>query len=454
MKITRSMSNYRFITLLILVHAVFFAMALYFKRIYNGDSYEYIYMALNIKEKFWFYAGNPALPVEEEYMTLRTPGYPLFLLLVYIFSVNNWVVLVLQNLISMFNIYYLRNTIRRMGYTRRYDFLLIALVALFPSQFINANIIAPDVLLQTCVLVYFRHFALMVRYKKWTHAWWMSWGLIAGLLVKPVLYPFVLCHLVIMLLMTRYIRGKRHLAVINSVLPLACIWLYMLWNYQRTDKFHFTSNQSFNAIYYYYFYYNETNGREKADAFLKTERDKIAAMPKFRDRFDYANERGIQLLKDNFIPYMAYHVRQGLRMFIDPGKGELDMFTGSLTLGRLYDSKAQHGFWVSIKKDGWAGLEAYVERNPSFPIAMVILAFNVIRLIGLILFAFSSKINKRIRLFTFLFLGYFAITTGAIAHTRYFIPISLITIGCSVMGYQLSLQQLRIRAIIAKYKRY
>ncbi|RYD57345.1 MAG: hypothetical protein EOP56_08535 [Sphingobacteriales bacterium] len=447
------MSNYRFIILLVLLHALFFAMALYFKRIYNGDSHEYIYMALNVKEHFWFYAGNPALPVTEEYMTIRAPGYPLFLLLVYLFSVNNWTVLVLQNIISMINIYYLRNTIRRIGYTRKYDFLLIALIALFPSQFINANTIAPDILLQTCVLVYFRHFVLMVRYKKWEHAGWMTWGLVAGLFVKPVLYPFVFCHLAIMLYMYRYLRGSRLIPTINGILPIACISLYMLWNYQRTDKLHFTSNQSFNAIYYYYFYYNDTYGREKADQFLKQERDKIEAMPKFADRYDYANQRGLQLLKENFAPYMSYHIRQGLRMFIDPGKGELDMFTGSLTLGKLYDSKAQDGFWVTIKKDGWDGLEAYAERNPSFPIAMVILAFNIIRLVGLMLFAFASKINKRIRMFTFLFLTYFAFTTGAIAHTRYLVPVSLIVIGCSVMGYQLSLQRLKNKAIIAKYKR-
>lgn len=440
--------------MLILIHAVFFVIALYCKKIYNGDSYEYIYMALNIKERLWFYAGNPALPVTEEYMTIRVPGYPLFLLLTYIFSVNNWVVLVLQNLLSIINIYYLRNTIRRIGYTRKYDFILIALIALFPSQFINANTIAPDILLQTCVLVYFRHFVLMVRYKEWRHAWWMSWGLIAGLFVKPVLYPFVFCHIIIILFMAMYIKGKKLVPVTNALLPLVCVWLYMFWNYQRTDKLHFTSNQSFNAIYYYYFYYNDTYGREEADRFLNNERDKMAAMPEFKDRYEYANKRGIQLLKENFVPYMGYHIRQGARLFIDPGKGELDMFTGRLTLGTLYDSKVQNGFWVTIKKQGWAGLEAYVDRNPSFPIAMVIVAFNIMRLIGLILFAFASKINIRIRLFTLFFLAYFAITTGAIAHTRYFIPVSLIAIGCSVMGYQLSLQQLKNRAIIAKHKRY
>lgn len=444
------MSNIRFMIVLLILHAIFFSMALYFKKIYNGDSYEYIYMALNIKDHFWFYAGNPTLPVRAEYLTLRTPGYPIFLLLIYIFAVNNWVVLVVQNLFSIFNIYYLRNTIRRIGYTRSYDWIMIALAALYPSQFINANTIAPDIILQTCVLAYFRHFVLMMRYKKWKHAWFMTLGLVAGLSVKPVLYPFVYCHLIIMLIAGTYIKGKRIVPVISGIIPLVCVWLYMLWNYQRTDKLHFTSTQSFNAIYYYYYYYTDKYGRNKADAFLAEERSKIAAMPEYKDRYNYANERGAQLLTRNFLPYTIYHLRQSVKLFFDPGKGELDMFTGELTIGELYSGKSE-GLIQTYKQKGLKGLGKYVNEHPSFPIAMVILMFNIVKFFGLILFFISSKINHRIRVFTFFLFCYFALITGPIAHPRYFIPISLIAAGCSVMGYQLSLQQLKNKAIIARY---
>lgn len=447
------MSNIRFMILLVLIHTAFFAMAMYFKKIYNGDSFEYIYMAQNIKEHFWFYAGNPALPVTEEYMTIRTPLYPLFLAAIYSFSVNNWVVLAIQNIISFVNIYYLRNTIRRIGYTRNYDWILIALIALYPSQFINANTIAPDIILQTCVLTYFRHFALLIRYKEWRHGVWMTIGLVAGLLVKPVLYPFVYIHLAILLLVAGYVKGRRsYVPYVIGLTPVLFVWLYMFWNYQRTDKLHFTSNQSFNAIYYYYYYFTEKNGRAEADHFLQAERRKIEAMPSFNDRYDYANSRGIGLLKENFVPYTAYHLKQSVKLFFDPGKGELDMFTGSTTYGQLYSGKTE-GFMANFKKNGWDGIEDYMDKNPSFPIALIVLLFNCIRFFGLVLFAISSKINWRIRLFTIFFLAYFGIITGAIASSRYFIPVSLIAIGCSVMGYQLSLQQLKNRAIIAKYKR-
>src|SRR4051794_24943157 len=87
-----------FIGIIALVHIVFFLLACCYRHIYMGDSFEYIYEALNIKNHFFFYSGNPSMPIAPEYMTQRQPLYPLFLLSVYLFTVNNWLVIVLQNL--------------------------------------------------------------------------------------------------------------------------------------------------------------------------------------------------------------------------------------------------------------------------------------------------------------------------------------------------------------------
>lgn len=451
MKFKPGRKNLRFLLLLILVHGIFFAIALTYKRIYMGDSFEYVYQALNIKRHFWFYSGNPALPFEAEYLTIRPPLYPLFLAFVYLFAMNNWVVVFLQNLISIFNIIYLRDTIRKTGYKRRYDYILMAFVMLYPSQFINANTIAPDILLQTCVLVYFRYFVLLVTEKKWRHAYWMSLALIAGFLVKPVLYPFTIVHCIIILLLAAYMRYGLFRSSLAAVMPLCVLLVCIGVNKQRTGKAHYSSNQAFNAIYYYYFYFSDKEGLAKADSFLDAERGKIAAMSEFKDRYDYANQRGMELLRQNFFPYMAYHIKHSLRLLIDPGKAEWDMFTGRLTLGKLY-SKEQTGFYATIKRDGVAGLGDYIERNPSFAPMMIVLFFNLLRLAGMCLFLFNRRYAWRIRLFVFCFVGYFAITTGPIANPRYFIPVSLIAIGTATMGYQRLLAGRKNKAIIAGHE--
>jgi len=413
-----------------------------------GDSFEYVYQALNIKNDFWFYSGNPALPVEEEYLTIRPPLYSLFLTTVYLFIESNWVVIFLQNLLSIFNILYLRDTIRKIGYKRRYDYILMAFVMLYPSQFINANTIAPDILLQTAVLIYFRYFILLITEKKWRHAYWMSLALVAGFLIKPVLYPFTLVHCIIVLLLAAYMRHGLLRSAFAAILPVCALLLCIGINLQRTGKAHYSSNQAFNAIYYYYFYFGDKEGIDKADAFLDAERAKIAAMPRYEDRYDYANARGMQLLRQNFVPYMLYHIKHSARLLIDPGKAEWDMFTGRLTLGRLY-SKEQTGFYATLKRDGIGGMRAYISRNPSFAPIMIVLFFNMLRLAGMLLFLLNRRFNWRVRLFVFSFIGYFAITTGPIANPRYFIPVSLIAIGCATMGYQRLLSGRKNKAIIA-----
>ncbi len=444
--ITRA--DIRFFVGLLVVHAIFFTIALYYKRIYNGDSYEYIYMALNIRDHFDFYAGNPALPRVEEYMTLRPPLYSILISIIYLFTVNNWIVILFQNFVSIFNIYYTRDTIRKIGYSRKYDWILIAFVLIYPAQFIHSNTLAPDILLQTTVLVYFRHFILLVRRKEWRQGFWMSLALIAGLLLKPVLYPFAYIHVLILLGMAGYVNRGLMKPFLAGLAPILIVILYSSWNYARTDKYHFSSNQSFNAVSYYYYYFAKKEGTEKAQAFLQAERDKMNAMPKYTDRYEYANARGIELLKDNFVPYMAYHLKRGLRMFIDPGKGDIDMFTNRTTIGGLYKGEKTTGFYRSVKKGGMDGFEQYMEENPTVFLALIVLVFNTLKIFGLFLYLFHRRTNKYIKLLVILLLGYVAITTGPIANTRYFMPVSLIVIGCATVGYKHYLHWRKYRVII------
>jgi hypothetical protein len=417
---------------LLLVHAAYFLMAFIFKRIYMGDSFEYIYEALNIKYSFFFYRGNPTLPIMPEYMTQRQPGYPFFLLLIYLFTVNNWLVIFFQNLLSVFNIYYCRSVFIKLGYDIRYDWLLLILLKAYPSQFINANTIDPDILLQTFTLLYFGCFVLLYQTRQVKYSLFMSLALIGGLMVKPVLYPFVIIHLLIVIAF--HYKHFRRQVVVAAVLPLAVVLLYNWFNYTRTGKFHFSSNQAFNAIFYYYGFIARNHGADSAQNFLQDERKDIAARPLYKDRYDYANRRGVELLRQNFGPYIKYHLKHSARIFIEPGKAEMNLFTGSLTYGKLY-SREQAGFFATLDREGWKGIVKYMRSNPSMVFVICVLFFNLVRLVGLFIFFFLSTVHLHIRLFIFMLLSYFALIAGPISNTRYFLPVSLIAIGCAVAGY-------------------
>ena len=131
---------------------------------------------------------------------------------------------------------------------------------------------------------------------------------------------------------------------------------------------------------------------------------------------------------------MAYHLMNSGRIFIEPGKAEIDLFTGRLTYGRLY-SKEGNGFFATLRTKGLSGIGQYLQKNPSIPFVILILIFNCLRLSGLFWFFINRNIPWLIRLFIFILIGYFALAAGPIANTRYFLPVSLIVIGCSVMGF-------------------
>jgi len=439
------LADIRFFASLVVMHVVFFAIALHYHKIYNGDSAEYIYMATNIKNHGWFYAGNPVMPVQAEYLTLRPPLYSLFLAAVYCFTVNNWVVLVLQNLISIANICCLRDTIRKFGYSRKYDWILMAFVLLYPSQFVNANIIAPDILLQTFVLLYFRFFVLLMKSAHWKNGVWMSLSLIAAMMVKPVAYPLAFIHCLLMLGIWRYFRTQSLKPFFIALTPIVAVILYGSWNYERTGKLHFSSTQSFNAIFFYYTYLSGTEGREAAEPFLQKERAHLDSIKNFSERYSYANSRGAELVKSHFFPYIKYHLIHSASMLVTPGKGELDMFIGRLTLSKLYSIHQPESFITVIRSGNKEKLRKYLHDNPTLPLMMIVLFFNILKLVGFILFLLSKRKPMYLRLFIICIVGYFCLVAGPIANSRYFIPVSLIVAGTAAIAFQDLLLRQKVR---------
>ena len=77
----------------------------------------------------------------------------------------------------------------------------------------------------------------------------------------------------------------------------------------------------------------------------------------------------------------------------------------------------------------------YLRANPSLFFVLFIFAFNCIRLVGLLLFFRDKRIQWQVRLFIGILVAYFALAAGPIANTRYFLPVSLIVMGCAVMGF-------------------
>src|SRR5690606_33907996 len=119
----------------------------------------------------------------------------------------------------------------------------------------------------------------------------MSLALVLGLFIKPVLYPFALIHFLMLLIYALAVKIKWKKVIMASLLPIICIVAYSYGNQLRTGKFHFSSIQSFNAIFYYHHYFADKTSMKEADAWIAEERKQIAALPHFKDRYEQANQR-------------------------------------------------------------------------------------------------------------------------------------------------------------------
>src|SRR5690606_13783650 len=175
--------------------------------------------------------------------------------------------------------------------------------------------------------------------------------------------------------------------LLAAFIPFIGIALYSGWNSARTGKFHFTSIQSFNALYYYHQFYSATNGAEKAESFLAHERKKIQEKQSFAERYDAAHERGLALLAEEPVAYFSFHLKKSFLFFFETGKGEMDLFTGRATLGNLYAAEAT-SFRNVLQHGSLKDVIEYARSYPAFYLALIILFFHVIKFSGLIAFGF------------------------------------------------------------------
>lgn len=420
-------TNKYFILVISLLHLFFFGLTLHFKHIYNGDSFEYIYEAENIRHLFFFYSGNPALPIDIAYMTQRMPLYPMFIMMFYFIHANNWIIILFQNIISILNVLVARKILIDLGFNKKYDWLLLVFILACPSQFIHTDTICPDTILQSSVLLYIISWKYLFKTGHRKFEFFAGLALIAGMMIKPVVYPLVFVHLVAVIAydLKRKVLLQRTTAF--AAMPIIFALLFSFWNMQRTGKFHFTSNVAFNAIYYYEPYMSHRFGEDSARKWLTQTRKEISYAGDFPARYDAAVATGQRTIGHDYLHYGLYHLANALRIFVEPGKAEIDLFTGKLSYGGLYGrSRTSKGFFATMKEDGMAGMATYVADNPVVLIVFLIFVFNCIKLWGLILFLRCRSIERNIRILFVLILLYFALAAGPIANTRYFLPVALL----------------------------
>lgn len=424
-------ANIRFLLLIIICHALWFIGALTWKHFYNGDSYEYIYLAENMKHGY-YYGSNPVLPANDYRLSVRTPVYSLILSAFYsLFGYHNLLVILLQNALSIVSCWLIFDTFRRISTAKKYSWIYWIFVLAYPAQFYFSDMIAPDTVLQFFLMLYFRQLILSLLHKSPQRTGMMSLWLILATLTKPIVYPFLFLHFLFAIVYA--LKSKKKLVLLLGALPLMVMIGYGAWNQKRTGLFHISSIQSINLLNFnVHFFLKSKYGGDYADSVINREKEKIETLPGLKAKYEYSADKAKAIIKENFWGYSFFHARESARFFIEPGKSELDLFTGFL--GYDYRDKSTN-FYLSYQKEGVSGAWRYLTGYPLLPILLLVVLFNVLRIFGWLLFVFDKKTPLVIRIVTSIYILYFAFITGPVANARYFLPVLLVMSGCSLMGY-------------------
>lgn len=417
--------------LLVLVHAAWYIAGLLWQHFYNGDSYEYIYLADSIRQGH-YYSGNPALPVNEYKQSLRTPAYSLFLMLFYnLAGYRSWLLFLLQNVLSVASCYILFRTAIAWQPGQRFRRYYLLFLCCYPAQMFFADMVVPDTLLQFFLVLYLHRLLSSLQSPRPGSLLAMSLWLVLATLTKPIVYPYLFLHLIFALVWSIKRRKPSFLAA--GLLPVLVMAGYGLWNQQRTGLFHISSVQSVNLLEHNMNRFLEHRyGRPYADSVIGRERAVMADMPHLKEKYEYASGKASAILRDNLVPYALFHARESLRFFIDPGKSELDLFAGSLTYHGLVQ---QRNFYSSYRDGGFRGALDYLAGFPLFPLVLLTALVNLLRLLGALLFLAGRGIPLPLKIACGIYVIYFAAITGPVANTRYFLPVLPLLSAMAAMGW-------------------
>jgi 4-amino-4-deoxy-L-arabinose transferase-like glycosyltransferase len=421
-----------FLLIVILLHLVWFGAGLLWQHFYNGDSYEYIYLAENMA-KGRYYGANPLLPVNDFRLSLRTPLYSVLLLACYtLFGYHNWIILLLQNILSVASCVIVKNSFERIAPSGRYRIFYLLFLAFYPAQMFFADTLAPDTVLQFLLMLYFRQLVLsLTGPKQVKHIVLMSLWLLLATLTKPVVYPFLFLHF---LYACWY--GLKHQWLRLSaagLLPILAMMGYGFWNKQRTGLFHISSIQSTNLLHYNVRYFlAREHGPAYADSVMKVKKAEQNVLPGLKRKYEYAAQEANAIIKAAPVRYGIFHLKESARFFAEPGKSELDLYTGYL--GYNFNPEAPN-FYRSYREKGIQGAWQYLRSYPWLPLLLLIFFFNIARLAGGILFFFHKGIPLSLRICITLYILYFAVITGPVANARYFLPVLPVLSGAAMLGY-------------------
>ena len=229
-----------------------------------------------------------------------------------------------------------------------------------------------------------------------------------------------------------------------GLIPLLSIIGYGYWNQARTGLYHISSIQSDNLLNANVrAFLNFKYGQAYGDSVLDAANIRVHQQKGLKAQYECADKAAKAIIKDNFVSYTLYHLKESARFFVAPGKFDLDIYTG---LGTDHFQPEAPSFYGEFKKAGIGGAWRYLLSYPLLPLLLMVMFFNVIRIVGWLLFLFSKRYSFALKLFSTIYILYFALVTGPVSNTRYFLPVLLVMSALSALGFAGLMERAKLSA--------
>ncbi|MFD2784819.1 hypothetical protein [Hymenobacter rubripertinctus] len=419
---------------LVLLHLLALGWQLYHRQPRFPDSERYVQAARNLREAGVLYA----LPLTEKPLlaqeyTIRPPLYPVFLLLTGGAGPGfPGATLLLQNLLSLLNLgLALRWLARRArGLSARQWAAVLALAAAGPGQFIYANVLMSEMLLQTAVVALWLSLeALFTPGRRPLGPLLVAALATTGaLLNKPVFFPFAAVLLGLGLWLA-WRQRRVSLAVLGAV-PLVVVGLWMQRNEARTGYFHFSSIAEINLLRYNARgVLQAAEGPEAAEQFVRRTLATADSLPTFRAQQRYVQQAGGQALLRHPFAYAAQHLRGMATFLLDPGRFDLVHFLGR---GQTNGPGLLHLF----NQRSPVAVLSYLGQLPLLLLAVMGLGLlaNLVRLALVVRFARSPAYPWPGRLVLLGLVAYLALLTGPLGAARFVVPVLPLLLAAAGAG--------------------
>ena len=419
---------------LVAVHAIALGWALSKDRWDFPDSDRYLQAALNLKIYGELYARpwpkDPPRGQAIQEFTIRPLGYPLAVLGLGGATQGPGLLLLFQNLLSLLNIGAVLGWWARWGKPRAKNWAWAVVGVLsFPAQFIYANAVMSEIILQTAVLLLAGAAWLFIRTYKARYFAGVAAAAIIAFLLKPVFAPLVIVLASVGVAVA--LRRKRIGLLLIGIIPLVVAGLYMGWNWQRTGYLHFSSIAEINVLHYNAAgVVRQVSGPAAEEKWVVAVLHEANAQATFAARQQIIQAQAGAVLRAHPWTYARQHVQGMITLLLDPGRFDLSEF---LNLG----PSAGGGLLAQTRSVGLLRALESLPLTMMGVLAMVLLA-NGIRLgaaaRGFLLLGRGAPFLRSGRWIAVGLVLYVALLTGPLGAARFLVPVWPLLLALGLVG--------------------